>query len=531
MSSPIANDGIRVKPMYSHSENMKNISESLQTASLADKKDPRYRDWLETFWSSCEQGCVLDVENLISKGVDVNSTAGPGDWVAKYGTGLVTAVQHNHVEVVRCLLKHGARANQPGNPDSVCLPLHTAAFLGHKTIVKILLNNKANIHAQGGAYRFALTAAAAGGHIDIMRLLIDQGAVLNARDMENETALHGAVQGGHLDAVKFLIDQGIDKDVKGDQGTALEMAINLHRESPGFGANVIRYLSGGKIDPSPPPAQKTSNQRPNISVDTKIAEEERTDPQVLEILKILFQASLLFYATKGNLKEVTELLADGVDPNGPCENDAYYGYSLHAAAANGHWKVVVLLLENGANVNTQGRQLGTALHFAAYYGHIEVILMLVAWGAEVNIGSDIENLCASPLEFAAAMGHVKAMTLLVNLGAQIDATGGTFGSPLHAAASSPNSLGATQYLLSQGANVLVRNAFGLSAADIARASEHHDTKELLKRWGCPRATWLSPQRAIAWLGSITVRAVQQQAQQRDQQMQDLIQQYAAAVGS
>ncbi|KAH8748170.1 ankyrin repeat-containing domain protein [Hyaloscypha sp. PMI_1271] len=395
----------------------------------------------------------------MARGVDINTTAVAGDCISQYGTGLNAAVHNNHEGVVKHLLTHGARPNQPGNPNSACLPLHIAASLGYKKMVKILLNNGANIHVQGGTYRFALTAAAVGGDTNVMRLLIDQGAVLKAQDMEKETALHGAVVGGHLHAVKWLIEQGLDPDIRGDE------------------------------------------------------------------------ASLLLSAMEGKYEDVMQLMAppDPVNPNEQCRDDEQYGFPLHAAAANGHWKVALVLLENGANVNAHGLTLGTPLHFAVCYGHVTVAMILLAWGAEVNSVSNIETLQMTPLEVAAGMGQLACMELLLRCGAGINLTGGTAGSPLHAAASSPNSLQATQLLLSHGANVMVVNSLGLSPADVARSSENHQTKELLKQRGCPRAKYFSAQRLLAWSLSVNVRAQQQQQVQREKAMQDLIQQYAAAM--
>jgi ankyrin repeat protein len=156
-------------------------------------------------------------------------------------------------------------------------------------------------------------------------------------------------------------------------------------------------------------------------------------------------------------------------------------------------------------------------------------MILLAWGAEVNSVSNIETLQMTPLEMAAGMGQLACMELLLRCGAGINLTGGTAGSPLHAAASSPNSLQATQLLLSHGANVMVVNSLGLSPADVARSSENHQTKELLKQRGCPRAKYFSAQRLLAWSLSVNVRAQQQQQVQREKAMQDLIQQYAAAM--
>ena len=65
------------------------------------------------------------------------------------------------------------------------------------------------------------------------------------------------------------------------------------------------------------------------------------------------------------------------------------GYSgrgpLQAACAIGNEKVARLLIEKGANVNTNRGMVGmTPLHNAAVSGSIEIIELLLARGAKVN---------------------------------------------------------------------------------------------------------------------------------------------------
>ena len=50
--------------------------------------------------------------------------------------------------------------------------------------------------------------------------------------------------------------------------------------------------------------------------------------------------------------------------------------ALYWASELGHDKIVQMLLDRGADVNTQGRRYGNALQAASYGGHGEIVQML-----------------------------------------------------------------------------------------------------------------------------------------------------------
>ena len=80
---------------------------------------------------------------------------------------------------------------------------------------------------------------------------------------------------------------------------------------------------------------------------------------------------LVYWASLGNMEQVEQLLADGIDPNQTDEE----GYSaLQAAAENDHLAVVKLLVSKGANVAYKGEY--TALQLAEMAEHDEVIAYL-----------------------------------------------------------------------------------------------------------------------------------------------------------
>ena len=70
----------------------------------------------------------------------------------------------------------------------------------------------------------ALHLAAANGHVDVVKVLIQNGADVNAVDEYKFTALHLAARHGHVDIAKVLIENGADVNaVQKDKCTALHI--------------------------------------------------------------------------------------------------------------------------------------------------------------------------------------------------------------------------------------------------------------------------------------------------------------------
>ncbi|KAB8068231.1 ankyrin repeat-containing domain protein [Aspergillus leporis] len=123
------------------------------------------------------------------------------------------------------------------------------------------------------------------------------------------------------------------------------------------------------------------------------------------------------------------------------------------ASRNGHHEAVKTLLDNGADVNTQGGGDENALYAASWGGHDRIVQMLLDKGANINTqGGHYGN----ALQAASSQGHDKIVQMLLDKGANANAQGGHYGNVLQAACSQGHDK-IVQLLLDKGADVNAQN--------------------------------------------------------------------------
>ena len=145
-------------------------------------------------------------------GVDVNcSTSETIEETPKKGiTPLEWAARKGHAEVVKLLLDNKADVNVSRHTDGAT-PLYVAAWNGHTEVVKVLLYNKADAniskHTDGAT---PLHVAAQNGHTEVVKLLLDNTAEVNASRNTGATPLYVAAQNGSAKVVQLLLDKKAD---------------------------------------------------------------------------------------------------------------------------------------------------------------------------------------------------------------------------------------------------------------------------------------------------------------------------------
>ncbi|KAH8800549.1 ankyrin repeat-containing domain protein, partial [Flagelloscypha sp. PMI_526] len=146
--------------------------------------------------------------------------------------------------------------------------------------------------------------------------------------------------------------------------------------------------------------------------------------------------------------DIIELLVEnGADVNteaGP------FGPPLYAAAFKGALDVVEFFIEKGANVNME-RQYDneSALQVAAWRGRWDIVVVLVEEGADINKES---SKCGSAFMAAVCLCRLDMVEHLVEKGADVNGKGGKYGFVLQAAALK-SSLEVIEFLIDKGADV------------------------------------------------------------------------------
>lgn len=108
-------------------------------------------------------------------------------------------------------------------------PLHLAAHFGHIDIVRLLLEQGADVHVKSGnnMSNTPLHAAAANmkNRQEMIGLLLSHGADINEQQSGGWTILHQAAQHNDPEMISYFIERGADPFlVKGDGKTALQLA-------------------------------------------------------------------------------------------------------------------------------------------------------------------------------------------------------------------------------------------------------------------------------------------------------------------
>ena len=371
------------------------------------------------------------IEILLLHGANANSKMEDGT------TALHVAAQYGHVESIDILLRHGVE--KEWKVDDLWTPLHFALdslaatkriLLGGanpdadaagktslhqaiedidndviESVVRVLLEYKADPEKADYDGNTPLHLASAAGLQSVVQLLLRSGANVNAIGARNETPLHcnvnfwlqqktGAPKSDPI--MESLLHHGADPDAVNDKGyTPLQSAL---------------FEGVKRIEP----------------IAIMLLEKTRDLASVR-----VGEVALLNHAIDKGLKSVVTFLLDrGVDPR---IEDAFEGVKpLSVAVTAQETEIIELLLDKGANIDSQNSSGNTALHFAVQIS-FSTTKLLVDRGANLEV---VDWYRRTPLMLAVQSNsddNVVRLLATHNDGVALKIKGGKWGLVLNAA--------------------------------------------------------------------------------------------------
>ena len=110
--------------------------------------------------------------------------------------------------------------------------LHTTSYQNEASVVRFLINKRADPHANDCWRETALHIAAYSGHEEIVRDLVEANSRLDARDRSGYTPLHAAAKGKNQAVVRYLIKKNAALEACNQEGrTPLHIATLFGRMS------------------------------------------------------------------------------------------------------------------------------------------------------------------------------------------------------------------------------------------------------------------------------------------------------------
>lgn len=268
------------------------------------------------------------------------------------------------------------------------------------------------------------------GILERAKRLLEQGADVNDHDNSQcVTPLHCAAYRGNEEMVEFLLNRGADINATTENGnTALHLATEKgHRK-------VMKLLLSRKVN------VEITNRKgaPALHVAVGTANDEATVP--------------LLVKSGANINSQNVLTKDT---------------ALHLAVEYKRPRILLFLLDRGADMNLPNKQGWTPLQLAAKTDNCEALTLLLDRGAQVETRPE-SGLTA--LHLAANDGNWVALDLLLIGGADINAWNTKGESLLHQQARESSDISIAAKLLDQGANIEARTSQGYTPLQCAAMS-------------------------------------------------------------
>ena len=348
-------------------------------------------------------------------------------WLAMASTDTTTALSHvkniaaPNVKVSRLLLLAGAH---PDGLQGQNLILNFAAT-GNLDMIQLLVEFGANLNlASDAAGVTALMKATQTGHYDIVAFLLKSGAEINATDSKGSTTLVYAAKYGHNDILQLLLSQPWPQ-----AGCSLATS---GREA------LVVAAKEGHLD-----VLETLINHPSVDVN--------------EPCGLSNEVALCAAASHGQLGSCQILIKGGADVNAVINDKS----PLFIAVKEGHYGIVDLLLNQGADVSKCGQ---SPVSVAASEGQVGVLELLLTRNADIEA---LDPQGMTPVAFAVSRGQTRSLDLLIKAGAETKVKDKNQRNLLHHASLVKNNIKLVEILLECGLDIEAMDKDGMRPIDMA----------------------------------------------------------------
>ena len=353
-------------------------SDKTHTSYSLGKDDIRHRE--KQLVDAVRQGEAKLVDTLIEEGVNVNT-------LRFDQTPLMIAACYNHKNILIQLLKAGAIINETNENNEINEnnnALMIAAEAGSFECLKILLEYGSSINEQNKYGETALIISALYRKPKCLQLLLEHNASIDVQDNEGMTALMQAAASGSAECVKILINSNAKLDLIDDNGN--DALINSLCEG------VYNYCDCSLL---------------LINAGCMINHENTHGNTPLII-------AIWYY----KINVINELIARGVNVNHCTKNNVT---ALWTAANKLDENSLKILLDAGANPNIGRPALVTCV--AERYPSVECVKILLEAGADINSDDVVHG---TMMLNAAKEGNPEIVKIALNAGAKINTSHNTF---------------------------------------------------------------------------------------------------------
>jgi len=154
---------------------------------------------------------------------------------------LTEAILRNQINQVKSIITNETNIDSI-KTTSEKTPLMLAVILGHKEIVKLLIDLGSNINAQDLSSSTSLIYALLSRNSDIVKLLLDHGVKIDKQNLFGNTPLIQAADIGDINIVKLLIEAGANINIKNSNGTTALKAAALKAISQPAYIDIVKLL-------------------------------------------------------------------------------------------------------------------------------------------------------------------------------------------------------------------------------------------------------------------------------------------------